>query len=227
MDQQQNQPQENTMSPEQDQNPFRAATPSLTNNIKLPDATKFDGTVSEYQFFLKNMSIFFYSSPELFAADKSKILYIGTHLLGTASDWFGTLVLQQAPCLQNYEAFITEFGNNFSDPSHSIKVRGLIRKCRQGPISVIAYATEFRSLARDSGFDNTALVDQFLRGLSPKIMQYLMVTDLPDSLEDTIKISVRVDNRIYTVDQINGDQILERSRNPFARQAHINQPISE
>ncbi|OMJ26195.1 Retrotransposon-derived protein PEG10 [Smittium culicis] len=173
------------------------------------------------------MSIFFYSSPELFAEDKSKILYIGTHLLGTASDWFGTLVLQQAPCLQNYEAFITEFGNNFSDPSHSIKVRGLIRKCKQGPRFVIAFATEFRSLARDSGFDNTALVDQFLRGLSPKIMQYLMVTDLPDSLEDTIKISVRVDNRIYTVDQINGDQMFERSRNPFARQAPVNHPTSE
>ncbi|OMJ07444.1 Retrotransposon-like protein 1 [Smittium culicis] len=136
------------------------------------------------------MSIFFYSSPELFAAELRKILYIGTHLQGTPSDWFGTLVLQQSPCLQNYEAFIEEFGNNFSDPSYCIKVRGMLRNCKHGYRSVIAYATEFRSLARDSGFDNIALVDQFLRGISFKIIQYLMVTDLSNTLKETIKISV-------------------------------------
>ncbi|OMJ12353.1 Retrotransposon-derived protein PEG10 [Smittium culicis] len=205
MDQKQSQEQEKTILQAQiletqtSHNPFQSVTPSLTNKIKLPGASKFDGTVSEYQSFLKNMIIFFYSSPELFAADASKILYIGTHLQGTASDWFGTLVLQQLPCLQNYEAFIEEFGNNFSDPSY----------------------------ARDSGFDNITLVDQFLRGFSPKIMQDLMFTDLPNSLEETIKISVRVDNRIYTMDQINCSQPQERSINPFVNHQPVNSLTNE
>ncbi|OMJ10099.1 hypothetical protein AYI70_g5634 [Smittium culicis] len=98
----------------------------------------------------------------------------------------------------------------------------MLRNCKQGSRSVIPYATEFRSLARDSGFDNITLVDQFLRGLSPKFMQYLMVTDLPNSLEETIKISVRVDNRICTMDQINGSQLQERRRNPFFYHQPVN-----
>ncbi|OMJ17080.1 Retrotransposon-derived protein PEG10 [Smittium culicis] len=93
--------------------------------------------------------------------------------------------------------------------------------------SVIVYATEFRSLARDSGFDNISLVDQFLRGLSPKIIQYLMVPDLLNSLEETIKISVRVDNRIYTMDHINCSHPQEKSRNPFVNRQPANSLTNE
>ncbi|OMJ11073.1 Retrotransposon-derived protein PEG10 [Smittium culicis] len=199
------------------QNPFQSVPASLTSRIKLPDAAKFDGKPFEYASFLNNMNLFFWASPEMFAADRSKILYVGTHLLGTASNWFGSLVSVNSPCLDSYETFLTEFANNFSDPSHSIKVRGLIRKCKQGPRTVISYATEFRALARESGFDDIALVDQFLRGLNPKIMQYLMLSDLPNSLEENIKIAIRVDNRITTVDQMTNTPIYEKSHNPFRK----------
>ncbi|OMJ28449.1 Retrotransposon-derived protein PEG10 [Smittium culicis] len=126
---------------------------SLTNRIKLPDAAKFDGNFAEYSAFTANMNLFFWGSSETFVLDRNKILFVGIHILGTASTWFGTLVATNSYCPENYEAFIQEFRNNFSDSSHSIKARGLIRNCKQGARSASAYATEFRALARESGFD--------------------------------------------------------------------------
>ncbi|OMJ26884.1 hypothetical protein AYI69_g3703 [Smittium culicis] len=99
------------------QNPFQPAIPSLSNKITLPDVAKFDGKAAD---------------PELFSVEKSKILFIRTHLLGTASNWLVWLVASKSPCLENYKAFIIEFANNFSDPSHGIKTRNLLQNCKQG-----------------------------------------------------------------------------------------------
>ncbi|OMJ27998.1 Retrotransposon-derived protein PEG10 [Smittium culicis] len=116
------------------------------------------------------------------------------------------------------KAFIQEFANNFSDPSHGIKIRKSLRNCKQGSRDVISYATEFRSLARESGFDDTALIYQFLHGLNPKITQFLMIVDLPTSLEEIIRVTCRVDNRISTIDQINAIDTDHKSLNPFRKQ---------
>ncbi|OMJ15452.1 Retrotransposon-derived protein PEG10 [Smittium culicis] len=93
-----------------------------------------------------------------------------------------------------------DFKNNFSDPSRTIEARGQTRICKQGSRNDSAYAAEFRALALESGFNNVALVDQFLRGLSSKIMQYLIDTDLPDNLEENITLAVRIENRLCTMD---------------------------
>ncbi|OMJ07182.1 Retrotransposon-derived protein PEG10 [Smittium culicis] len=200
------------------QNSFQPAIPKLSNNITLPDAAKFDGKSAEYPSFIINMELFFWGSAELFSVEKSKILFIGTHILGTASNWFGWLVASKSPCLENYKAFIQESANNFSDPSHGIKIRNSLRNCKQGSRDVISYATKFRSLARENGFDETALINQFLHGLNPKITQFLMIVDLPTSLEEIIRVTCRVDNRISTIDQINAIDTDQKSLNPFRKQ---------
>ncbi|OMJ18278.1 hypothetical protein AYI69_g7097 [Smittium culicis] len=105
------------------QYPFQNSSSSLTNRIRLPDSAKFDGKVSEYTFFISSMEIFFWGSPETFELDKNKILFVGTHLLGTASTLFRSLISANSPCLENFELLMQEFKNNFSDPSHTIKAR--------------------------------------------------------------------------------------------------------
>ncbi|OMJ09804.1 Retrotransposon-derived protein PEG10 [Smittium culicis] len=92
------------------------------------------------------MEIFFWGSPEIFTTDRNKVLFVGTHLLGTASTWFISLIAAKSTCLENYDEFIHEFQNNFSDPSHSIKARALLRNCKRGIRSASVYAAEFKSL---------------------------------------------------------------------------------
>ncbi|OMJ08868.1 Retrotransposon-derived protein PEG10 [Smittium culicis] len=112
-------------------NPFQHSSPSLTNRIRLPDSAKLDGKVSEYTSFISSMEMFFWGSPETFELDKNKILFVGTYLLGTASTWIRSLISANSPCLENFEMFMQEFKNNFSDPSHTIKARRQIRNCKQ------------------------------------------------------------------------------------------------
>ncbi|OMH84822.1 Retrotransposon-derived protein PEG10, partial [Zancudomyces culisetae] len=88
------------------------------------------------------------------------------------------------------------FKKNFSDPSQEIRARGELRRCKQGPRSLANYDAEFRTSARISGFDQAALIDQFLRGLNDNVMNFLMMNDMPTKLEDTIALAVKVDNRL-------------------------------
>ncbi|OMJ26234.1 Retrotransposon-derived protein PEG10 [Smittium culicis] len=98
----------------------------------------------------------------------------------------------------------------------SVKFDGKVSEnCKQGSRSASAYAAEFRALARESGFNNVALVDQFLRGLSSKIMQYLIVIDLPDNLEENIILAVRIDNCLCTMNVISDSKNYTPNLNPF------------
>ncbi|OLY83909.1 Retrotransposon-derived protein PEG10 [Smittium mucronatum] len=72
----------------------------------------------------------------------------------------------------------------------------LLRKLTQVPRSVSKYAAEFRSIARDCGFDQLALVVQFIRGLDDKAMKFMIMVDLTNDLEGNFAISILIDNRI-------------------------------
>ncbi|OMJ08607.1 Retrotransposon-derived protein PEG10 [Smittium culicis] len=155
----------------------------FSGKVKLPDPPKFDGTPKEFQAFESS-----------------------THLLGPAMIWFTSMVKDNDPCLSSYERFLAQFRRNFSDPNIAINAREMLRKCNQGGRSVAAYATHFRVLGRESGYDQLALVDQFLRGLNYSVMNYLMVTEIPDRLEDCIDAAMLIDLRLSNRDMFLRDR---------------------
>ncbi|OMJ17101.1 Retrotransposon-derived protein PEG10 [Smittium culicis] len=133
---------------------------------------------------------------QIFNEDRNRIVYIGAHLSVSASVWLGNLITDNSPTIHSFSLFIQEFSRNFSDPSEGIRARGHIRKFRQGARSVAAYTAEFKNLARESGYDQLALVDQFLRGLNENVMNFMIISDLPENLESNIDIALRIDNRL-------------------------------
>ncbi|OMJ10376.1 Retrotransposon-derived protein PEG10 [Smittium culicis] len=118
---------------------------------------------------------------------------MGAHLSGPDSVWFGHLISDNSPCIQPFPLFIQEFSRNFSDPSEVIRARAQIRMLRQGSRSVAAYAAEFKTLSRDGGYDQLALVDQFFRGLNDIVMNFMIMADLSASLERNIDNALRID----------------------------------
>ena len=56
------------------------------------------------------------------------------------------------------------------------------------------YAIHFRRLAAESGWNNTALYDIFLKGLSPDIQDLLIPLDLPTTLDALIALAIRTDS---------------------------------
>ena len=60
---------------------------------------------------------------------------------------------------------------------------------KQGKDSVCDYTIHFRTLATESGWNNTALYNIFLKGLSPDIQDLLV------PLDTLIALAIRTDNR--------------------------------
>ena len=54
---------------------------------------------------------------------------------------------------------------------------------------------DFRTLAAESGWNNAALYDVILKGLSADIQDLLVPLDLPTSLDALIALAIRTDNR--------------------------------
>ena len=75
------------------------------------------------------------------------------------------------------------------------KARELSR-LQQGADSVCDYAIRFRTLATESRWNDTALYDVFLKGLSDPIQDLLVPLDLPPDLDSLISLTIRTDNRL-------------------------------
>lgn len=66
---------------------------------------------------------------------------------------------------------------------------------RQGKDSVCDYAIRFRTLAAESGWNDAALYDVFLKGLNRVIQDILVPLDLPSDIDALIVLVVRTENR--------------------------------
>ncbi|PVV03330.1 hypothetical protein BB560_002204 [Smittium megazygosporum] len=107
------------------ENPNTPFPPSVSlstpNELRLPDTNKFDGDPTKFKEFMSQMSLHFWAKPETFSSDHNKIAFIGAHLVGTASTWFGELIMGNSQQLSNFEAFMQLFSKNFSDPTFAVK----------------------------------------------------------------------------------------------------------
>lgn len=55
------------------------------------------------------------------------------------------------------------------------------------------YAIEFRTLAADRGWNNSALIDTFLSSLSHKIKDHLISLDIPEDLDSVIALTHKLE----------------------------------
>ena len=80
------------------------------------NATNKDGFAGDRRYFkgfLAKMNLVFMLNPERFAQDPIKVAYIISRLYGSAMNWAATLIENNDPCLNNYEAFTSRFKATF------------------------------------------------------------------------------------------------------------------
>ncbi|KAI3364824.1 hypothetical protein L3Q82_001005 [Scortum barcoo] len=61
---------------------------------------------------------------------------------------------------------------------------------------VVDYALEFRTLAADSGWNETSIISAFIDGLAEEVKDFLAPLDIPRDFESLVKIASRIDNRL-------------------------------
>lgn len=68
---------------------------------------------------------------------------------------------------------------------------------RQGKHSIINYAIEICTVAADNGWNQSALIDAFLYGLSETMKDHLAPLDLLVDLEELINMASKIDKTLF------------------------------
>jgi hypothetical protein len=184
---------------------LRATTPPLipalnapAPKVMLPD--KYDGNRDGYRGFVNQLTVLFALNPTRYPSDQAKIYTVGSLLTGRALSWFNPLLERperHADTMASYAAFMTSFKNMFGPIDPTAVADNKIRRLTQGKSPVSTYASTFMQLAADLEWNEAALIGQFRAGLSGEIKDMLVRHDIPDSLDDLIKLAIRCDQRLY------------------------------
>jgi len=98
--------------------------------------------------------------------------------------------------LNSWPLFKEIFSSTFADVDKSASSANKIRKLYQGRQSVSTYAADFRLLASDLDWNDSALKVQFRYGLSNAVRDMLLHFDIPDTLDELIILAIKCDNRL-------------------------------
>jgi len=146
--------------------------------------------------FLTNCSILFALQPLTFSSEEAKVAFTINHLTGRARLWGTAEWERQTPVCTSFQAFAAELRKVFGMGAfRGDAAWGLMTFC-QGDQTVADFAIDFRTRARQSGWNSSALCDAFLHGLADMVKDELVSYDLPSTLDELIILATRVDLRI-------------------------------
>ncbi|OMH79669.1 Retrotransposon-derived protein PEG10, partial [Zancudomyces culisetae] len=130
---------------------------------KTPEIEKFSGAAEQFVPFMAQIRRQFWAKSDAFPTEKKKIAFISAHLSGHAATWFDDILESEAQLpetapklLSSYEEFMKSFKLRLSDPGHKSRAVQQLHQLKQGTLSVMAYAVDFRNLARICDFGEAA-----------------------------------------------------------------------
>ena len=179
-----------------------------TNNLssakepKAPNPEKFSGKMTEAKNFVATCRDIFVLQPSRFPDEKTKIIYVGTNLIGNALTWYRNVRTEHErtpnPGLSNVESFFQLLLDTFEDPNAINNARDQLSRIKQGKESCLNYSTRFRNMAVETGYNEVAKVALFRNGLNNDLKDALAnVQSLPEKFEDFVKLAITMDNRQY------------------------------
>lgn len=184
---------------------LRAANDHLTRYIQslpstrheavrfsLPD--KFDGTAEKCKGFIRQCSIYFDNQPEAFVRDTTKCSFVMSLFTGKALEWASAVWDQDEMLRTSFAYFCKQIREVFEYPAGGRDVSMQLVELCQNNRTVAEYAVDFRTIAAQSGWNETALKPMFKRGLHPKIQAEIACKDMDMDLHELISMAIRIDN---------------------------------
>ena len=177
-------------APPQELAPFPAqpALPSREPNIPTPE--RYAGALGTCKSFLMQCSLVFEQQPSTYANDRAKICYMIGLLTGSALAWASAVWESQSNLCYSYPEFTEEMKKVFHHPVSGRDATKRLLSLRQGSRSVAEYSVEFRTLAAEAEWNDTALQGVF------QMRNELAVRDESANLDELVSLAIRLDNRL-------------------------------
>ena len=165
--------------------------PIERNNTPEP----FDGIdKSKFKNFITHVKLIIQLQPQSFPNDRTKSLYVATLLRGPAFSWIQPYLDDHTPqcILNNFSVFEIQLSMLFGDKHQGRSAATALNQLKQTS-SVSAYAAEFHRLSKMTNWNDAALIDKFLDGLSHQTRKGLLGHPIPNTLIDLIDQAIQVD----------------------------------
>uniref|UniRef100_A0A670IHI8 Gypsy retrotransposon integrase-like protein 1 n=1 Tax=Podarcis muralis TaxID=64176 RepID=A0A670IHI8_PODMU len=162
--------------------------------VALPE--KFDGAPASFPMFLAQAKLYIQGRARNFPDDRTKVHFLISLLKDQAAKWALPLLRQDSPLLADYTGFCNRLEAAFGNPQKESQANRAIRRLKQGKSTVATYTTEFRLLAQDLTWNDSALRDQYLEGLSDEVLDQLATMERPTTLDTLIQRSLQIDDRL-------------------------------
>uniref|UniRef100_A0A8C6M5B1 CCHC-type domain-containing protein n=1 Tax=Nothobranchius furzeri TaxID=105023 RepID=A0A8C6M5B1_NOTFU len=161
-----------------------------------PTPDTFSGEPGKCRSFLLLCKLAFERSPDTFSTDPVKISFIVGLLRGKALLWAEARSRQPGFLLGPLPEFLSEFTQIFDTPDNPAEIAKQIWNLRQGRLSVLDFAIEFRTLASISTLDDASLRAAFSQALSEDLQDQLAFCPDSENLESLISLASRIEKRL-------------------------------
>jgi hypothetical protein len=161
-----------------------------TRSEKLPDPPMFTGKSKDLRGFLVKLRAKLEMNADRFPTPRAQFLYAYSLLGGDAADIVEPLLDRDIGSVNQLIGFLE---TTYGDPNRRATAQAKLSKLKQKG-SFNAHFSEFRRLAADAGFNESALVVQLKNSLTDELQRAMAGQTIPDSLNDYANLIARFDN---------------------------------
>jgi transposase InsO family protein len=173
---------------------------------RLPKAECFEGNRTKLRGFLTQMDMHMDMNKSKLPTEASRVIFVSTYLRGQAWDWFEPHIrdyygkpkeawsMTTTDIFDDYANFRQHLENTFGDIDAARTAERKLQRIRQNH-SASAYASEFLQIISYLDLPDRAYIPYFEAGLKSDVKDELARIDRPSTLDQLIKVAVKIDNR--------------------------------
>jgi hypothetical protein len=177
--------------------PSNTSTKDRALEPKVANPDFFSGSRQALTPFLTQVNMVIGLQPSRYPSEKTKVLYVGSFLHGTALLWFQPYVgkTPEDPIMNDFDLFCKKLKELFGDPNEKATAeRNLYALKQKG--SATSYLADFQRYSVLVGWNDEAKKAQFYRGLKEAVKDELARQDQPESLAELMDQAVKIDTRL-------------------------------
>lgn len=181
---------------------------TVSETLKVATPDKFSGNRRDLETFLLQLEIYFTFNESKFRRDADKTVWTASYLRGEAAGWIQPYLKdyfakgtesQMGPTriiFGSFDGFKREIRRVFGNLNDVREAESKIYNLRQTG-SAVKYAVEFRRYIATTGWDMTASMSHYKRGLKPEVKLDLDRSFTSNDLNELIEDSIKIDDMLY------------------------------